>query len=118
MSEKYVPRECPLCDSVGTIVLERAIGRVNGYGGRTVTYEHHLCYCTSCGERYETATMMDGNLLRAREAIKNPVYKCGTCQHFIGGGDWGLCCTKDYYLHYEYSDSCDKYEPKDGGSNV
>lgn len=19
--------------------------------------------------------------------------KCGTCKHFIGGGDWNLCCT-------------------------
>ena len=18
--------------------------------------------------------------------------KCGTCEHFIGGGDWNLCC--------------------------
>lgn len=37
--------------------------------------------------------------------------KCGSCRYFIGGGDWNLCCSKDYYLHYEDSPACDKYDP-------
>jgi predicted RNA-binding Zn-ribbon protein involved in translation (DUF1610 family) len=36
--------------------------------------------------------------------------KCGSCRYFIGGGDWALCCSKDYWLHYEESDACEKYE--------
>lgn len=39
--------------------------------------------------------------------------KCGSCRHFIGGGDWGLCCQIDAGLYYEDSDACDNYEPKE-----
>ncbi len=38
---------------------------------------------------------------------------CGNCKRFIGGGDWGLCCQVDYGLHYEDSDACHDYEPKE-----
>lgn len=53
--------------------------------------------------------------------------KYGTCKHFIGGGDWNLCCTVRHptpkeremgktfifgHLCYEYTDACDMYEPK------
>lgn len=35
---------------------------------------------------------------------------CGTCRHFIGGGDWNLCCTEMYDLCYRFTQACDKYE--------
>lgn len=41
---------------------------------------------------------------------------CAFCKHFIGGGDWGLCCDlehEDYpcgFLCYEDTDACEKYE--------
>ena len=53
--------------------------------------------------------------------------KCGTCKHFIGGGDWNLCCDikpptpkekemclEFYFGHlcYKDTDACDMYEPK------
>ena len=41
------------------------------------------------------------------------MHKCGECEFFRDGGDWGLCCTKDYWLHYEDSDACEKFEPKE-----
>ena len=28
---------------------------------------------------------------------------CGTCKHFIGGGDWNLCCTVMYDLCYRFT---------------
>lgn len=53
--------------------------------------------------------------------------KCGTCKHYIGGGDWNLCCGihhptpkekemgKTFYfghLCYKNTDACDMYEQK------
>ena len=42
--------------------------------------------------------------------------KCGTCNHYLGGGDWNLCCDikhKDYpcgFLCYKNTTACYKYE--------
>ena len=36
---------------------------------------------------------------------------CLNCKHFIGGGDWGLSCAKDYYrLSNALSTACDDFE--------
>lgn len=35
---------------------------------------------------------------------------CGNCKHFIGGGDWNLCCDQMYDLCYRYTAACEKYE--------
>lgn len=35
---------------------------------------------------------------------------CGNCKHFLGGGDWNLCCEIKYDLVYEDSEVCDRYE--------
>lgn len=52
---------------------------------------------------------------------------CGTCEHFIGCGDWDLCCSIPHptpkekeagmtfvfgHLCYEDTEACDMYEPK------
>ena len=37
---------------------------------------------------------------------------CGECKHFIGGGDWNLCCDLKYDLTYETSKACDLFESK------
>lgn len=40
---------------------------------------------------------------------------CGSCGHYIGGGDWNLCCDiphKDYpcgFLCYEDTKACEHY---------
>ena len=54
--------------------------------------------------------------------------KCGTCEHFIGGGDWNLCCKVKHptpkeqgkgmtftfgHLCYKNTDACDMYERKE-----
>ena len=42
--------------------------------------------------------------------------RCDTCKHFIGGGDWNLCCDlphPDYpcgFLCYENTVACKGYE--------
>lgn len=35
---------------------------------------------------------------------------CVSCKHFIGGGDWNLCCDLMYELCYRNTPACDKYE--------
>lgn len=43
--------------------------------------------------------------------------KCGTCNHFIGGGDFGLCCDLPHpeypcgFLCYKDSEACEAYTP-------
>ena len=40
---------------------------------------------------------------------------CGSCRHYIGGGDWNLCCDlphEDYpcgFLCYKDTVACDQY---------
>lgn len=35
---------------------------------------------------------------------------CATCTHFIGSGDWGLCCDLKYDLCYSCTPKCNEYE--------
>ena len=41
---------------------------------------------------------------------------CKDCTHFIGGGDWNLCCTESHdgypfgFLCYEDTPACEKFE--------
>ncbi len=35
---------------------------------------------------------------------------CGSCKHFIGGGDWNLCCDIKYDLCSAGTRACDDYE--------
>ena len=38
---------------------------------------------------------------------------CLNCKHYLGGGDWGLSCGKDYYKLVNALDkSCDEIERK------
>lgn len=46
--------------------------------------------------------------------VLDPRPTCKTCDNYLGGGDWGLCCTETYGLCYEYTAACEKYKPKAG----
>lgn len=37
---------------------------------------------------------------------------CGLCKHFLGMGDYNLCCDKQYDLTYTFSKPCDMFEGK------
>ena len=49
---------------------------------------------------------------------------CKDCVHFIGAGDWDLCCTEhhdDYpfgFLCYEDTPACKKFEEKASDDDV
>lgn len=51
-----------------------------------------------------------------KERYEKYAKKCGTCKHFIGGGDWNLCCDlhhPDYpcgFLCYEDTVACKDYK--------
>ena len=34
---------------------------------------------------------------------------CGSCRHYIGGGDWNLCCDMKYELCYKTTLACEDY---------
>lgn len=36
---------------------------------------------------------------------------CANCKYFLGGGDFGTCCSKTYNLFYEYN-ICEDWESK------
>lgn len=44
---------------------------------------------------------------------------CKDCAHFIGCGDWDLCCTESNegypfgFLCYEDTEACEKFEDED-----
>ena len=44
---------------------------------------------------------------------------CKNCVHFIGAGDWDLCCAKSHegypfgFLCYEDTPACEKFEEKE-----
>lgn len=39
---------------------------------------------------------------------------CYNCKYWLGGGDWGLSCQKDYYncSANGFDEACDKFERK------
>ena len=39
--------------------------------------------------------------------------KCKDCEHFLGGGDFGTCCTKTYWLKYAETLACELFKPKE-----
>ena len=38
---------------------------------------------------------------------------CFSCSHFLGGGDWGLCCDIRDILCYFDTEACNNYEKVD-----
>ena len=38
-----------------------------------------------------------------------PNETCASCKHFIGGGDFNLCCDLKYDLCYRYTPACEQY---------
>lgn len=39
---------------------------------------------------------------------------CYNCKHWLGGGDWGLSCRKNYYLSSTngFREACEEFERK------
>ena len=64
--------------------------------------------CPSCGEEgYENWI-----LSCRKHEFPGDAKVCAKCSHFLGMGDWNLCCDKMYGLCYEDTEACDDYEEK------
>lgn len=37
---------------------------------------------------------------------------CKHCHHFIGYGDWDLCCRLKHELCYDDTEACEKFTPR------
>ena len=58
-------------------------------------------------EAEEQARVLADEAVKICEKLRD---RCGTCRHFIGGGDWYLCCDLRYDLCYEDYEACGLYE--------
>jgi hypothetical protein len=51
--------------------------------------------------------------------IEDGKHTCCECAHFIGGGDWNLCCDLPHpecpygHLCYEWTEACDSFRRKE-----
>lgn len=53
-------------------------------------------------------------ILLAAGVTLNPYsLHCYQCKHFIGAGDFGLCCDLKYDLCYKYTNACAEFEKKE-----
>ena len=67
--------------------------------------------CPTCGEEGYDNWILS---CRKREFPGNEKV-CAKCTHFIGMGDWNLCCNKMYGLCYEDTEACKDYDEKSNG---
>lgn len=43
---------------------------------------------------------------------------CFSCSHFLGGGDWGLCCDIRDILCYFDTEACNNYKKVDSDEQL
>lgn len=64
--------------------------------------------CPNCGEYgYENWILS----CRKREFLGDEKV-CAKCSHFLGMGDWNMCCDQMYGLCYDDTEACEHYEEK------
>ena len=54
----------------------------------------------------------DGVVTHWQKLPNFPRY-CASCKHYMGMGDWSLCCDLKYDLCYENTPACSQYEKKE-----
>ena len=76
-------------------------------------------YCCDCEyQQYKDNTcwkyMMVDAIINSGVLIHfDKAYTCADCKHYIGAGDWNLCCRLKYGLCYESTPACTKFEEKE-----
>lgn len=74
---------------------------------RTGDGEYQVIFKTDDKKHYR---IVEDLCRECAEMLKSPMKVCGKCKHFIGGGDWNLCCDLMYDLCYARTKACYKYE--------
>lgn len=85
-----------------------------------LNYNHCSYFDMECYfEPYECEVFSHNGIISA--SMLNKIYKdtngafgehitCESCKHYIGGGDWNLCCDLKYDLCYKDTYACNRYE--------
>ena len=76
--------------------------------------------CKDCAKRStcQKATHFENYRLNGCSDFIDDNKTCEFCSHFIGGGDWNLCCTESHegypfgFLCYEDTPACEKFDRK------
>ena len=70
-------------------------------------------YCMACEEEIYVPEVNDRNCANReynyQRYAKAGGKQCGSCNKFLGGGDWSLCCRIKHDLVYEDSPACEEY---------
>lgn len=74
--------------------------------------------CNDCAKQStcQKATHFENYNLRGCSDFVDSNKTCKDCTHFLGGGDWNLCCTESHegytfgFLCYEDTPACEKFE--------
>lgn len=82
--------------------------------------------CKDCKYIYKDTGWNDVNVCKITHKV-NPIscyiennddiehlHICYNCQYWLGGGDWGLSCTKNYYncSSNGFHEACEQFERK------
>lgn len=80
-------------------IISKAENIINWYEGQLLSGEELSVLIAAlgiarilCRERFEKTTPDE--------------YKCRNCSHFLGMGDWSLCCDLRHDLCYEDTEAC------------
>lgn len=81
--------------------------------GNTVLFNREAVTCKITNEIiFEHKIQMNGCPNHNKDLSKENI--CLNCQHFLGGGDWGLSCSADYYkLTTHLSPACQSFKRKE-----
>lgn len=74
--------------------------------------------CRIFHNRIFTSDMVKANGCEYRDKDISQEKICLNCEHYLGGGDWGLACRADYYrLPDSTSEACGKFKRKAANNN-
>lgn len=82
------------------------------------------CNFSSENDRYVKCKLTNRCIGKYIDNVENLCYNynkdltnehiCLNCKYFLGGGDWGLSCSQDYYTLVEALDkSCEKFKRRE-----
>ena len=78
-------------------------------------------FCSVCGDEVYVPEVNDRNCANRefnyQRYAKAGGKTCGSCDKFLGGGDWSLCCKIKHDLTYEDSPACEEHGFRKGKKN-
>lgn len=110
--QKYEPKEQKQNNNCSKCICDTCINKTQEYMNKMFGREVRIIRCkifhNALINSLQTKTECEyHNVDVSQEKI------CLNCEHYLGGGDWGLSCRKDYYkLPNATSKACEDFEWK------